>query len=89
MICSVCLSRHQMPELSLRYEHFFRQSVLRKSSSSTCTKCSKKEQGNWVKGTLVALEKNDTGWAKTINDILEQWGLETDWDKIEAKTKGE
>ena len=49
----------------------------------------RKEQGNWVKGTLVALEKNDTGWAKTINDILEQWGLETDWDKIEAKTEGE
>ena len=45
-----------------------------------------KDISNWARTTLQALNEYNIGWAKQINELLEIWGLETDWEIIKQKT---
>ena len=44
-----------------------------------------KDASNWAKTTLLVLNDYNIGWAKQINEILEMWELETDWEIIRQK----
>ena len=48
-----------------------------------------KQDTHWTKTTLKCLRESDRGWAKQIDENLEQWGLETEWDRIKGKTRNE
>ena len=48
-----------------------------------------KDEEQWAYESLKVLESYDTGWAKQINEVIDQWDLEKDWDKIGKKTKNE
>ena len=48
-----------------------------------------KEHENWTKQILHVLRENCAGWAKKIEEILEDWGLEQEWSTIATKTKVE
>ena len=45
----------------------------------------KKQDQHWTKITLLALTQHNTGWAKQIDDNLEEWSLDTDWDSSKRK----
>ena len=40
------------------------------------------KEDHWTKQTLKILSEHNIGWAKQISQTLEEWGLESDWDKI-------
>ena len=48
-----------------------------------------KQEGHWALESLKILQAYDIGWAKQIDEVLHQWNLEKDWDKIAKKSKGE
>ena len=48
-----------------------------------------KEEEHWALMALNVLDKNDTGWAKSIKATLRSWDLEEQWDVIAQKSKGE
>ena len=48
-----------------------------------------RDPSHWAKETLMLLRENNIGWAAKMIEMLEAWGLETDWDKIAKKSKGE
>ena len=41
---------------------------------------------DWTKQMLLVLKKNDIGWARQINKLLEAYKLETCWEEIANKT---
>ena len=41
-----------------------------------------KETSHWTNQTLHILNNHNLGWAKQINETLEEWGLEDDWEVI-------
>ena len=41
-----------------------------------------KEATHWTTQTLHILDDYNLGWAKQINQTLEEWGLETNWEDI-------
>ena len=41
-----------------------------------------KPDNQWPKQMLILLNEHKVGWAKQIAQTLEEWGLETDWEKI-------
>ena len=45
----------------------------------------KKAESHWTRVTLMALQEQNHGWAKQINELLQTWGLEEDWTAIQAK----
>ena len=47
------------------------------------------EKEHWALMALNVLDKNDTGWAKSIKATLRSWDLEEQWDVIAQKSKGE
>ena len=47
----------------------------------------KKDNKNWAKTTLLALREYNIGWARQINELLETWEIETNWETIEQKTR--
>ena len=46
-----------------------------------------KDQQHWTQVTLMVLKEQNHGWAKQIDALLEQWGLESDWEAIKTKSK--
>ena len=46
----------------------------------------KRDDSHWTKAVLVALKRENIGWAKQIDNTLEKWDLETDWIKISKKS---
>ena len=46
-------------------------------------------QDHWTLVTLEALKNRQIGWAKQINEILDSWGLNPDWEVIKSKSKSE
>ena len=46
-----------------------------------------KEPEHWTRITLMELRKQNIGWAKQLNILLEKWGLECNWMAIQAKSK--
>ena len=44
---------------------------------------------HWTKAMLLHLNTVQTGWAKSINEKLAQYQLETDWERIRLKSKRE
>ena len=48
-----------------------------------------RQDDHWTKVTLKILSDKNLGWAKQINQVLEKWGLETDWKVIGRKNIGE
>ena len=44
-----------------------------------------KEEGHWTKVSLYSIREHNIGWAKQINEILEAWGVEQNWDVIKQK----
>ena len=46
-----------------------------------------KEDGHWAKEALNVLVTNDVGWGKQIMKTLDEWGLESDFDKIKERPK--
>ena len=48
-----------------------------------------KGDNNWAKVSLKALQEHNIGFAKQIYQILEVWGLNTDWDMIKRKSARE
>ena len=49
-------------------------------------KIHKKDEEHWAKLTLYALREKDLGWARQIDQTLEKWGLEENWEVIRQKT---
>ena len=45
-----------------------------------------KPENHWTMTSLIALRQHDIGWAKQVRRNLEEWSLETDWDKIKLKS---
>ena len=41
---------------------------------------------DWTRQMLFVLKKSDIGWASQINSKLEEYGLETSWDKISRES---
>ena len=39
--------------------------------------------------TMKAMKEKDIRWSKQVNSILEKWELDTDWESIKNKRKGE
>ena len=48
-----------------------------------------RETNHWTKKILIHLKNQDLGWAKNIEKKLTDYQLETDWNLIQRKTKGE
>ena len=48
-----------------------------------------RDKEHWTQKMLYQLRENDLGWAKNIMTKLTEYQLETDWEKIREKTKGE
>ena len=48
-----------------------------------------REQEHWTKLMLLHLNTKNVGWAKSINEKLQQYGLETNWNMIKIMTKNE
>ena len=48
-----------------------------------------REQEHWTKLMLLHLKTKNIGWAKSIDEKLQQYGLETNWDMIKIMTKNE
>ena len=46
----------------------------------------KKQDHHWTKVSLLALKQHGTGWARQIEDNLNEWALETDWNVIRMKS---
>ena len=44
-----------------------------------------KQNSHWTKMTLLITREHNIGWAKQMNENLQDWGLETDWDQIKEK----
>ena len=44
---------------------------------------------HWTNKMLSHLHSHNTGWAKSISEKLTHYKLETHWDLIKAKTKGQ
>ena len=44
-----------------------------------------KDEHNWTKTTLLTLKEYGIGWARQLDNILETWGLEKDWEVIRQK----
>ena len=44
---------------------------------------------HWTYVCLRAISHRDVGWAKQVSGMLNNWGLETSWDNIKTKTKGQ
>ena len=48
-----------------------------------------KTENHWTITTLKALRRHNTGWAKQVEENLDEWQLETNWDNIRTKSKNE
>ena len=48
-----------------------------------------RDKEHWTQKMLYQLRENDLGWAKNIMTKLTEYQLETDWEQIWEKTKGE
>ena len=46
-----------------------------------------KEEGHWTKNALYSIKEHNAGWARQIDEILETWGLELDWDIIKLENR--
>ena len=46
-----------------------------------------KEPDHWTRITLMELKEQNHGWAKQIVELLERWGLESDWTVLQEKSK--
>lgn len=48
-----------------------------------------REKTHWTHHMLITLDKHSIGWAYQIREKLVEYGLETDWNVIKEKSRGE
>ena len=46
----------------------------------------RRENSQWTKALLINMKEENISWAKQIEETLEKWNLETDWEQIEKKS---
>ena len=47
----------------------------------------RRENSQWTKALLINMKEENISWAKQIEETLEKWNLETDWEQIEKKNR--
>ena len=45
-----------------------------------------KQESHWTRTTLQTLKHHNIGWARQVENSLEEWDLETNWDVIKTKS---
>ena len=45
-----------------------------------------KQESHWTRTTLQTLKHHNIGWARQVENSLDEWDLETNWDVIKTKS---